>query len=240
MPGDLTGNTADAQRVLVLLPGLDGTGILFRPLLPHLPSTIRPIVISYPPDQSLNYAQLLEIALKELPKEPFIILGESFSSVLALMIAARHPDHLRGIILCAGFARSPLRFHLPGLKHLAKPLVFRLYKPVSRIRARLSRNCDAAVRELFVQALADVKPSVLANRIRAVLQVDVTNELANCSVPILYLRGDRDHVVPGHNCAQMQQVFPAMRVADFHTSHWILQLQPQKAADAIAQFAAST
>jgi len=46
---------------LVLLPGMDGTGILFEPLLNVLPREWEPIVVRYPPDEARGYDELLEV-----------------------------------------------------------------------------------------------------------------------------------------------------------------------------------
>jgi len=39
---------------LLLLPVLDGSGVMFRPLLRHLPSHFHPVVVTYPRDQLLR------------------------------------------------------------------------------------------------------------------------------------------------------------------------------------------
>lgn len=44
---------------LILLPGLDGSGVLFAPLLRHLPPDVEPVVVRYPPDRALGYEELL-------------------------------------------------------------------------------------------------------------------------------------------------------------------------------------
>lgn len=54
---------------LVLLPGLDGTGELFEPLIDQLPGTIDPIVISYPTHEPLEYSALVARVLEKLPSE---------------------------------------------------------------------------------------------------------------------------------------------------------------------------
>lgn len=46
---------------LVLLPGMDGTGTLFEPLLDVLAAEWEPIVVRYPPDEALGYDALLEV-----------------------------------------------------------------------------------------------------------------------------------------------------------------------------------
>jgi hypothetical protein len=44
---------------LLLLPGMDGTGRLFGPLLRALQPTLSPVVVAYPVDQPYGYAELL-------------------------------------------------------------------------------------------------------------------------------------------------------------------------------------
>ena len=71
------------ELALVLLPGLDGSGVMFRPLLGHVPPALRPVVVAYPPDKALGYEDLLPLVLDALPSsEPFVILGESFGGRL--------------------------------------------------------------------------------------------------------------------------------------------------------------
>ena len=65
---------------LVLLPGMDGTGILFEPLLEALPQAWEAEVVQYPPDKALGYEALLDIVERAIPIDgPFVLVGESFS-----------------------------------------------------------------------------------------------------------------------------------------------------------------
>ena len=50
-----------AELSLVLLPGMDGTGRLFEPFLANFREAWRPIVVRYPTDRSLGYAELLSL-----------------------------------------------------------------------------------------------------------------------------------------------------------------------------------
>ncbi len=54
---------------LVLLPGLDGTGDLFAPLLQALPLSMQPVVVTYPAGQAMSYEALLEHVQKLLPTD---------------------------------------------------------------------------------------------------------------------------------------------------------------------------
>src|SRR5262249_52151039 len=93
---------------LVLLPGMDGTGILLEPLLELLPADLVAKVVSYPANEPCGYEGLLKIVRAALPEDgPFILLGESFSGPLAIIAADARPRGLQGVVLCASFVRSP-------------------------------------------------------------------------------------------------------------------------------------
>jgi pimeloyl-ACP methyl ester carboxylesterase len=83
--------TADQTLpVLVLLPGLDGTGKLFAEFVEALKSVVECVVVAYPCDQPMGYGELEGLVVSALPKDrPFVLLGESFSGPLAIRIAAR-------------------------------------------------------------------------------------------------------------------------------------------------------
>ena len=69
---------------LVLLAGMDGTGLMFGPFVRCLPEGIRAAVVRYPTDRECSFQELAEIARAAVPAEgPAIILGESFSGLVA-------------------------------------------------------------------------------------------------------------------------------------------------------------
>ena len=80
---------------------------------------------------------------------------------------------------------------------------------------------------------------VLADRVRSVFRVDAAAELRSCDVPILYLRGDWDFVVPEHNLKEIAAIVPGLRVEHFSSPHMVLQIQPAAAAKVIGEFVAS-
>ena len=224
---------------LVLLPGLDGTGVLMRPLLAALPREITPVVVTYPGDEPLGYAGLLPRAMAALPAgEPFVLLGESFGGPLALRVAAARPRGLAGVVLCATFVRSPHRGVPKWMHHAVQPAAMRLLPPFAQLKMMLGGYSTPELRALSAEALALVRPEVLAARLRDVLHVDVTGELTSCPVPVLYLRGRHDRVVPAHNLREIQRLRPSVEVAEIAAPHLLLQTQPAAAAEAIAAFVA--
>ncbi len=226
-----------SRMTLVLMPGLDGSGVLFRPLLERLPAEIVPQVITYPATTPLGYAKLLPIVMRGLPTSgPFVVLGESFSGPLALMVAAQQPSGLRGVILCGTFVRNPLGPRWGWLRHLVSPLLFRWHPHLAEAKALLGGYGTPELRRLLRAALSEVSPRVLAHRVREVLQVDVRAELQQCPVPLLDIRGTRDNVVPSRNAREIRTLRPDAHIADFVAPHLILQTQPEASARAIVEF----
>ena len=222
---------------IVLLPGLDGTGTLFRPFLPYIEPSLRPIVVRYPENEQLGYDALLDIVIRALPtQEPFVILGESFSGPLALMAAATRPPGLEAVVLCATFIRNPLWIRASFLRHLVHPSLFRFYPLFSAVKTVIGGYSSPELRASIAAAVAAVSPRVVAHRVHEVLEVDASAPLQSCTVPILYLRGNRDLVVPGHNAREVAAASKLVTVTTLKSPHLILQTRPLEAATAIVRF----
>ena len=222
---------------LVLLPGLDGTGLLFGPLLAALPSEVVPIVVSYPGDSPLAYSELLPLVLAALPTDrPFILLGESFSGPLAVMAAAARPAGLVGVVLCASFIRNPHPYVPSFLATAVRSPVLRLFPRFSQVKALLGGYSSPSLRSLTQEALSRVAPAVLAGRIREVLRVNVVQQLRACTAPVLYLRARSDFVVPAWNIAAIRKTCPGLQVVSVPGPHMVLQASAVAAAEALTHF----
>jgi pimeloyl-[acyl-carrier protein] methyl ester esterase len=224
----------DRELPLILLPGLDGEGFSFGPLLEQLPPFVRPTVVAFPRDRAMGYEELLPLVMGMLPQTPFVLLGESFSSPLSIAIAAARPAGLRGLILCSAFARNPLWLAPNWLAHLTHPLVFRLYDPYVRIK--VWRRGGGPKGDLRLAALNGQTPEVIATRCRSALRVNVMEQLASCQVPVIYVRGERDRLIHRRNLLEMTKCLPSMRVAMLDGGHCILRSRTPLAVAAIVEF----
>jgi pimeloyl-[acyl-carrier protein] methyl ester esterase len=225
---------------MVLLPGMDGTGLLFQPFIKALPAHLKPHLVSYPATEPLDYAALLPMVRAALPRDtPFILLGESFSGPLALMAAAEAPPGLRAVVLCASFIQSPVPWLPRALRFFLSPGLFRLAPSSARARALLGDFATPSLRALLDRANATVTPSVMAARARAILDVNASAALRACAVPILYLRAEHDRMVP-RECWQL--IFdekPSAKGICLPGPHLLLQALPAAAVKAIEAFAES-
>jgi pimeloyl-ACP methyl ester carboxylesterase len=104
------------------------------------------------------------------------------------------------------------------------------------MKSRLGRYATKEQFALSLEALSQVAPHVFARRIREIIRVDVAPELLACDIPILYLQGERDRVVPAANLRRILRIKPTIRSIAIRTSHMILKTRPEESVKAIAQF----
>lgn len=225
------------MTALVLLPGMDGTGKMFADFVAAI--DLRCIVIAFPLDQPLGYAELEQLVLEQLPQdEDYILLGESFSGPLALTIAAQHPPRLRAVVLVSTFARLPYPRLPQFMQHMISAGPFWCMPSVLTARTILGRHCTPRLYELLKQTRASVTPQVWKARIRAVLAVDCTPLLSRVNVPVLCLRGREDRLIFASAATHLARHLPAMQLVTLDGPHWLLQTKPAEAAAALRAFAA--
>jgi len=221
---------------IVLLPGMDGTGDLFLPLLESLGAELKVQVVRYPEKQSLGYEELSAYVSALLPaEEPFVLLGESFSGPIAIRLAAQAPSGLRGVILCCTFARNPR----PALAWLRAclPLVPFAWIPSGLLSwALLGPFAKLALRRMLKQAVGRVSPAVLRTRARAVLDVDMTGALVQVRVPCLYLQASADRVVPARAATLITRVLASVQLVQVDGPHGLLQVAPEESAAVLSAF----
>ena len=227
-----------AEIGLVLLPGLDGTGRLFAPLLKVLPANLEVTVAEYPPEQPLNNLQLAEHIRASLPRDrPVVLCAESFSGPIAVELACAGTLDIRGIMFCATFTHSPrpLLLSLSGLLPLS--ILFRIPIPNAVLRfLLLGRKAEDSLIRLFRQSISEVDANVLAGRLRQVAAVDVRSKLKVIKVPCCYIVAKSDKLVPPSCLRFFQKGVPGLRVKEIDGPHFILQAKPIACSRAIGDF----
>ncbi len=203
-----------------------------------LPAQIKPIVVPYPVDRPLGYADLEPLVESALPSTgPFVLLAESFSGPLALRVAARRHQRLVALVLVGSFARSPVGGLLSAFRHVVGSWSLRFAPPSWLIRRYLAGDDAPAEFVAAVQsAIAAVAPAVMAKRIREVLAVDVCSLLPETHVPVLYISGSRDRLIAPRNVEDIRTLGGPFQIAMLDAPHLILQRQPAAAARLIEQF----
>ena len=114
---------------IALLPGLDGTGKLFKRFLAAAPPGLMLTAVSLPEEAS-TYDELAGSVARNLPDgEPLVLISESFLGPLAVAIAERHP--ISALVFCNSFVTPP---RSRGLRWLALPAFFMLPVPPLLVR----------------------------------------------------------------------------------------------------------
>ena len=229
--------SSPAPTLLVLLPGMDGTARLFH----HFDAALRALAaidtraIAYPA-APLDYAALEAFVRERLPCDrPFVLLAESFSGPLGAALRADPPPGMRALILCCSFVRNP-RPMLAPLRHLLDLVPFGALPGFALRQALLAPYATPPLQEELAAALAQVPPSVLRQRLRAVLETDASPSFARGSLPVLYLRARHDRLVPPANALQILRQAAGAQLVDIAAPHMLLQAAPEAAAGAVAAF----
>ena len=226
---------------LVLLPGLDGTGNLFAKFVSEVTPNLDARIVRYPTDHPFSYADLLPRVVDTIPQaQPFVLLAESFSTPLAVMLASTNPANLKGLVICAGFVRNPLRGWLRYMKSFVQPMLFRIPPPRPALEHFLiGLHAPRELRNELRRTLLSVSPEVTAFRVRSVMACDAMAELARVRVPTLYLRAEHDRLVTKSSFDEFRQQKPDTILAVIAAPHLVLQREPEKAADIVTRFIAS-
>jgi pimeloyl-ACP methyl ester carboxylesterase len=223
----------------ILLPGIDGSGRLFAPLLAAGARGLEPEALSFPPDAPLGYEALLDLARRALPRGRFVLVAESFSGPLAVRLAAERPKGLVALVLAASFVHRPLNPLLHPLRGLVGARLFGVPMPAPVIRHFMAGPDapDEIVAEVQ-RAVAAVSAEVLAHRSAEALRVDARDALAAVEAPILFLAPTRDRLIRTDAHDDVLAVRPDAEVAPIEGPHMILQRCPHASLARIEEFLA--
>jgi pimeloyl-ACP methyl ester carboxylesterase len=190
---------------LVLVPGLDGTALLFYRQAPILARRFQVETFPLPDDESCTMESLVaelketvDRIARERDEERVYLCGESFGGALSLSFALRHPKRLAGLVILNSFPyiRQRVRIRLgPALLKImpwgAMPLVRRFTE--SRLHSSHTRPEDL---EEFHRRTRAIGRLGYIRRLELLREYDIRDELHRIEVPTLFLAADEDHLVP--------------------------------------------
>ncbi len=213
--------------ILVLLPGLDGTGLLFKPFLACLPLKIKTKVIAYPAEEALDYEALVNYVRPRLPNEDFTLLAESFSGPVAFLLAQEKPKHLKSIIFAASFLSAPR----PRLQKVVQKIPLFSF-PIPKLviqHALIGKEVEQSMIDLFKQAVEKVPAKILNYRLRQITKLELTGrvEEVKCS----YIQAVNDKLVLENSLDLFKERIEHLNVVSIKGPHFILQAQAKICAD---------
>jgi len=224
------------KQKLLLLPGLDGTGQLFEPLLNALQNEtkIEAQVIRYPVNETKTYQELIDFAGDIVQQHRSVnIIAESFSGPIGLKLFEKYPDRIKGLVLVASFITPPRKIWLKLMKFLPIESLLKIDIPNFLIR----RYClgDSASSELILQfksALKSVSPKVIAHRLSELLKLDKEQFSQINSNKIDYIKALDDKLVPRSCTDELLRVISAELIV-VKGPHFLLQTKPEECVEII-------
>lgn len=218
-----------------MLPGFDGTGLLFRPLAEAFGYRCRTTTLPFEDEVTLeDYVQSVS---ERLPERNVILLAESFSCPVALALLARYPARFKAAILSAGFARSPFGALLGLSRWITESFLGE--HPLENLL--LNKFCDRdhvpeAVQHAVVSAEEMVPASIIKTRFNMVASLNTLPLLSRIAAPVLYLRALQDNLVSTRLREELFENIPQICTKELDAPHLLLQTRPRECADTILNF----
>lgn len=233
--GDHAGVEADCRGprpLVLLLPGLDGSGRLYYRQVPPLASRYRVRAWAYAAGGA-DYADLVRELAGATAAEPagsIALVGESFGGTVALHFALAHPERLRSLTLINAFPFYRRRARIRLACRLAPLLRFRAARCVKHVVAEgilALEGVPAADRRLYREVVEQIDLAGYARRLDRVRDVDLRGRLPEIAVPTLVCASGRDKVVPSLAEARfMSERIPGARLVEFPAAGHALLLTP--------------
>lgn len=207
---------------LILLPGMDGTGLLFRPLLDALPDTIDAEVICYSKTKKQTYQQLSEEVKSKLPTEPFVLLAESFSGAVAFQLSLDTSIPIKKLILVASFLSNPLPKLGVFIRMLPLGLMLKLPLPKFALKMfRFEKQSSDELISLFYRSIDTVESKVLAFRVRKTLTLSKPS--SQSEVDCLIVSASNDQLLSEDISEAIKQYFKRVEYVQIDGPHFLAQ-----------------
>jgi pimeloyl-[acyl-carrier protein] methyl ester esterase len=218
----------------ILLPGMDGTGHLLTEFATALAPELIAKIISYPKDVALDYEALTALVAEALPRQgSFVLIAESFSGPIAIELAARKPEGLIGLVLCASFAKAPRSRALRWLMTLQRMLPVRKLPVRAVMPMLMGRWSSPEWRRRVRDAIRGVDAEVMRGRMQAAATVDATARIGDIECPLLYLKASDDRLVKPDNWHAIRDLSSNAVCIEIEGPHFLLQARPQECAAAV-------
>lgn len=210
---------------IVLLPGLDGTGLLSQPFLKEVPLTCDVLVVPLNQKSGLDVAAQAEYIESILPQGPFLLIAESYSGRVAYELIRRAENRdIVHVVFVASFLRNPSPVSFLA-RHIPKYFLRQKFL-TKHIASRLAFGADTnpAISERFSDSLSSVPVEVLKTRIREVSEMKPPT--TKIMIPSTYIQAASDYLVSRKSLMDFEvlcEQFESTRIAG---THFLMQTNP--------------
>ncbi|SDZ97993.1 alpha/beta fold hydrolase [Microbulbifer marinus] len=216
---------------VILLPGMDGTGLLFEPLIKHFPQNIEFEVVSLNETPGTDpREQAIEIS-KKIVDPRVILVAESYSGRIAHELFNILGKKIAKIIFLASFISRPSKISkLTGLlpEFLLNPSVVPDWALNTICFAGHGRREQIS---LVRRAIGLVDPTVLKARLHQLSNLEVPQNTQN--VQAVYIRPTNDHLVSSEAVKILAKTYDQLQIETVAGGHFIAQAKPDECARVI-------
>jgi pimeloyl-ACP methyl ester carboxylesterase len=188
-----------------------------------------------------EYGKVLANFLDALGTGPVIAAGHSLGGAIAIALAVRRPDAVRGLVLLSSCAKLPRgdglgeRFlaYLPG--SLRKILFFSMAKKIL-----FAPGTPGGAVSLGMQELRSCRPETILKDVQAAKTIDLSEQATRLDVPTLILCGSRDRLTPPALAERLSELIRGSRLRIIDgAGHMLLLEVPECVNQEILNFVAS-
>lgn len=228
---------------VILLPGMDGTGELFSPLLGALPDYLKPTVVTLnaiKPSECVSKSERVnrydvefEYLRQLIGNDRVVLVAESYSGYLAYRLCQEIPSQVCQVIFIASFISTPSFW-----ARLGAVIPSGLINPSLAPHWLLNKFCFAGFGKphhiaALINTTHKVEKPLLASRIRAI--AELTKPTATVAIPTIYIRPKQDYLVNQQAVNYVASMFPRLRVEHLEGGHFLAQTHPDECAAIISQ-----
>lgn len=201
---DLTDQSVDT---IVLVPGIDGTAELFYRQIPLLASSFNVVAFPLPDKPAATMDELVDdlvLLIRETSAKPVLLCGESFGGALAMSVALARPELVKGLIIINSFPYLENRLQLALAPRIVKLLPWVAMPAVRRLTEHRLHSAHALDEDLheFRVRMRGIGRDGYIRRLELLMQYDIRARLAQLAMPVLFLAGTDDKLVPSARWAQ--------------------------------------
>lgn len=229
----MTEAKCDAKPLALLIPGLDGTGMMYYRQLEALSVHYRVLPWRFRPRAHFGLSDLTRELAEGTVGEPpgtLLVVGESFGGLIALDYVLSYPERVRLLILVNAFPYYRHRLRIRLARALVPLLEYRIAQRAKDFivdRALLAEGIPEEDRRRYHEIVRQIHPAAYRCRLALTQRADLRPRLANIPVPTLLLASGRDKIVPSVAEAHfMAARIPCARVREYPKAGHALLLTP--------------
>ncbi len=192
----------DVKPLALLIPGLDGTGLLYYRQIEALSAHYRVAAWRFRQNSRFELADLTKEIGEATGGETagsMLVVGESFGGLIALDYVLSYPERVRRLLLVNAFARYRRRVRIRLARLLAPLLAFEFAKRVKDYVADCILEREGILiedRRRYREIIRQIDPPAYRRRLLLTQTIDLTPRLPQITVPTVLLAAGRDKIVP--------------------------------------------